>query len=66
MTGPVVYHTGFLATDRQADKDLDRRAAALLLRAAAGEVTLYQRRLEADRYEYFMAETAAQDGRAAA
>jgi hypothetical protein len=49
---PIVYHAGFLAIDRAADDDLDRRATALLTKAETGEVVLTQRRLGAGQYEY--------------
>lgn len=56
MIGAVVYHVGSLATDRETDQDLDRRATALMQRAEAGEIVLCQRRLGAGQYEYRMAE----------
>jgi hypothetical protein len=43
----TVYHTGFLALDRGADPDLDKRATDLLQRAEAGQLVLYQHRLSA-------------------
>lgn len=52
MIEPTIYHVGCLAIDRQADPELDRRAAALLKQAEAGEVILVQRRVAPDRYEY--------------
>lgn len=48
----TIYHTGFLALDRVDDKRLDVRARALLKLSEAGQVSLYQRKLDALYYEY--------------
>jgi hypothetical protein len=52
----TIYHTGFLAIDRQEDCDagrkLDKLATRLLAAAYRGEVLLIQRKLGEGRYEY--------------
>jgi hypothetical protein len=52
MTGAIIYHSGFLAIDRKADEDLDRRATMLRFRADRGEAILTQHRLGPDQWEY--------------
>jgi hypothetical protein len=63
---PIVYHTGFLAIDRQRDKAVDDRASSLLRQAEAGEVELMQRRTGRGRFEYLACYRAIEPRRAAA
>jgi hypothetical protein len=48
----TIYHTGLLAVDRRFDPRLDKRAKELLKLAENGKVTLVQRRVATDVYEY--------------
>lgn len=42
----TLYHVGLLMKDRKIDKELDARATELWKRAMAGQVVLYQRRVD--------------------
>jgi len=48
----TIYHTGFLAVDREHDNRLDQRAMLMLDLAEKGKMTLYQRRIASYWYEY--------------
>lgn len=55
----TLYHTGFLALDREFDPALHKMARKLWKRAMRGEIHLIQQRSEKYKWRYYYMETAA-------